>query len=158
MVDLEKYSGKWYEIFKIPFKWEQGCVKSTANYEVLNTESITLKNTCYFENGKSYSRSGKGVINHYEEDEYEYENEDDVMLKMTIEFTDGLPSDGPSPYWIHWTNYNFSVVGGPSEDHLWLLSRDENISKRELVSFMSYVDELGYDISRIEIQDNISVI
>jgi len=153
MVDLVKYSGLWHEIFKIPFKWETGCTGSTADYQVLEDGTISLENTCYLEDGKSYSRSGFAVL-----DKDQCTEENTVMQKLIIEFNDGKISDGPAPYWIHYTDYHFSVVGGPTEDFMWLLARKPEINNEDLIFFSNYVEKLGYNLDNVFLQKNVKVL
>ena len=50
-VDLEKYSGKWYEVASIPKNFQKGCSNTTAEYSRGKRGNITVINTCMV-NGK----------------------------------------------------------------------------------------------------------
>ena len=46
-VELPKYLGKWYEIAVIPYFWETGCVKTTAEYSMnKDNKSVRVENKC----------------------------------------------------------------------------------------------------------------
>ena len=151
--DLNRYMGKWYELLKIPFSWESNCVESFAEYENLGNGKISLKNTCVIDENKSYSREGVG----YESNIHNHKH-DTVMKKLTIEFTDGLPSDGPSPYWVHWTDYEYSLVGGPGDDKLWVLGREKKIPFKKLSKILELVNDLDYKSSKLELQNNVKIL
>ena len=51
-VDIQKYSGLWYEQAVIQFYFERGCTKTTANYSLnADGKSIRIDNSCV-RNGK----------------------------------------------------------------------------------------------------------
>lgn len=147
--NLDKYMGLWYEIFKIPYKWENGCVTATAEYNITNGNMISLKNTCYTKE-TSYSRSGIGEVN--------INTDPNVMKKLTIDFTDGLPSDGASEYWIYWTDYNYSIVGNSKKDKVWLLARSPHIHNEDLQKFTDYIHKIGYDTTKVMIVDGVYIL
>lgn len=151
--DPQRYAGEWHEIFKIPFFWEQGCTETRAQYQVIKKDLIQLTNTCVFADKKEFSRSGQAQLI-----ENKFNQQDQTVAKFLIEFNDGLPSDGVGDYWIHWTDYFFSVVGGPDRDFLWLLARKPVIIEKELEEFLRFVEELGYDLEKLELQKNVKVI
>ena len=46
-VELPKYLGKWYELGVIPYFWETGCVKTTAEYSMnKDNKSVRVENKC----------------------------------------------------------------------------------------------------------------
>ena len=60
-VDINKYSGVWYEQSVIPFYFEKGCTKTTATYSLnADGKSIKVLNECV-KNGKPISSTGKAV-------------------------------------------------------------------------------------------------
>ena len=86
------------------------------------------------------------------------DEEGTVQQKLVIQFTDGGPTDGPSPYWIHYTDYHFAVVGGPTDNYVWLLAREPIIKESDLWHYTDYVGFLGYDLDRVFLQKNVQVI
>ena len=116
-IDLQKYSGKWYEIARIPTIFEMNDTNVTATY-TLEGGVVRLLNESY-KNGKYTSISG-AVIPY---DEYNSK----LRVKFDIPF---LPEGN---YWIILcdSDYNFAVISEPNKEMLWILSRtkviDENI-------------------------------
>jgi len=147
----ERYIGRWYEIARLPFKWEQGCTHATADYSWDNkTQKMTIVNTCLKEIRPGvlsvvYGRTGHAHI-----------IDPRQPGKLEVKFDDGRPADPPGAYWIHWTDYDdFSFVGGKGasgELHLWVLSRKPQITLAESKWILSSATTLGYP-SRLLIAD-----
>ena len=45
-VDINRYSGLWYEIALIPYIFQLGCIKTTANYSLNANGTIRVENKC----------------------------------------------------------------------------------------------------------------
>jgi apolipoprotein D and lipocalin family protein len=51
--DLQKYLGKWYEICRLPLKWEdENATDITANYSLNVNGAIRVDNRCFDEDGE----------------------------------------------------------------------------------------------------------
>jgi apolipoprotein D and lipocalin family protein len=144
--DLNQYLGTWYEISRFPLKWESNCVNATAKYtkgEMDNT--IMVENTCIMENGSTYSRKGMASIpiNSGRKDH----------LKLV--FTDGLPSDGPSDYWVLDTDYTtYALVGNEKRDHAWILCRYPMMSSCLYSALVTHLKTLSYDTTKLVTHTN----
>ena len=52
-VDLERYVGLWYEIAKIPNRFQKQCARgTTATYELREDGRLDVVNRCVEENGE----------------------------------------------------------------------------------------------------------
>ncbi len=147
-LDLDRYSGLWYEVAKIPFIWEKDCDGATAEYQVKTGKNgqkyISVKNTCLRDDKPLRSRSAIAWIN----------NPNDPG-KLSLNFNDGLPSDGVGDYWLHATDYDtYSLVGGPTGKFLWILSRAEKMKRTQINRILNYAKELGYNIDIMKIWRN----
>jgi apolipoprotein D and lipocalin family protein len=60
-VDLEKYSGVWYEIAAFPTRFEKGCSNTTAEYQISEKGHVIVINRCTREN-KRTNIKGKAFI------------------------------------------------------------------------------------------------
>ena len=140
--DPHRYAGRWYEIARLRFKWEEGCTDATADYAWDDeTKQLKIVNTCLREIRPGvlavvYSRMGRAHI-----------PDPRQPGKLAIRFDDGGPADPPGSYWIHWSDYDdFSFVGGRGgeEPHLWVLSRKPKITLAEAQWVVQSVKTLGY--------------
>ena len=123
-VDLSRYAGRWYEIARLPNRFEKKCADSvTATYTLRSDGKIDVVNRCRKANGEYTTARGKAKI---------VDKKTNAKLKVTFFW----PFYGD--YWIldFGPNYEYAVVGAPNRDYLWILSRtpqlDEELYQRLL--------------------------
>lgn len=156
--DINKYMGKWYEIASIELFYEKPCYFSEAVYTKDNNK-ILVENICYDKNYKKlFSRKGEAYIKNIEEPGKLYLKFTDNKLNYVDAVNAVDPNvlikyssnPGESPYFIHYTDYdNISIVGSPTGNYLWILSRHKMIDMLRLKSLSIYIQNLGYDLSKI---------
>ena len=139
-LDIEKYMGEWYEIAKYEFKWENDCDNAKAIYKWDNVnQKINVENQCWVDGKMKRSRKAKAWV-----------PDSSDKGKLLINFDDGLPADiGPAPYWVHWTDYNDAIVGGPSGKFLWWLSRKPTVNYKEVEPMLKLIRTYGYDTNKL---------
>ena len=123
-VDLSRYAGRWYEIARLPNRFEKKCADSvTATYTLRSDGKVDVVNRCRKANGEYTTARGKAKI---------VDKKTNAKLKVTFFW----PFYGD--YWILdlGPNYEYAVVGAPNRDYLWVLSRtpylDEQLYQRLL--------------------------
>lgn len=144
-VNFDRYGGTWWEFGSYPLKWEANCDRSTAEYQFDSVKKVLkVTNNCWKDGKISYSRTGEAYVPNMND-----------QGKLRLNFTDGLPSDGESDYYIHWTDYdNYAIVGVPSGEYFWILTRKEKIPRSEIPRIVKLVQTYGYDIDRVSIPDD----
>jgi apolipoprotein D and lipocalin family protein len=138
--DAAAYMGKWYQIASIPQFYEKGCVRQTAEYTLL-TDRINVFNTCYDEKWEVITTiTGSAVP------------VDCNGASLRVVFPDQQMFDLPfANYLIHKTDYtNYAIVGSPTRNSFYILSRTPHMSVSEYKAFLVYADKLGYDSSKIK--------
>lgn len=138
-IDLNRYTGRWYEIARYWNPFERDCSTATADYVQEGQELIVI-NTCYDQNGNWRQNIGRAQP---------------TPTGLTVNFNYALdPSDGreisssPGDYRVLWTDYQtFSFVGGGP--FYWILSRKPVITQRELSVLSAKTVELGYNPQRL---------
>ena len=116
-VDLSRYVGQWYEIARLPNQFEKKCADSvTATYTLRSDGKIEVLNRCRKASGEFTTAKGKAKI---------VDKKTNAKLKVTFFW----PFYGD--YWILdlGPNYEYAVVGDPSRDYLWILSRTHQIDE-----------------------------
>ena len=120
-VDLERYLGKWYEIASYPAWFQKGCTASTAEYSLL-PDGIWVVNRCRKDrpDGPLKESKGKAEI---------VDTATNAKLKVWFFW----PFKGN--YWIIDLDpdYKWAVVGEPSREYLWILSRAPTMEKSQFI-------------------------
>lgn len=134
-VELEKYLGKWYEIARLPAKFQEGCDETTATYTLLKDGNISVLNQCT-KNGKMKQAKGKAKI---------VDKNSNAKLKVTFFW----PFYGD--YWIIklGNEYNYSVVGTPDRKYLWILSRTPQMNDKLYSQLIEYAKSKGFDVNKV---------
>jgi apolipoprotein D and lipocalin family protein len=139
--DIAKYMGIWWEIGKIPMKWETYCHRARAYYEWNDeTQKIIVINTCFLKDNTNKSRMATAIV----------DSSNSHPGRFLLNFDDGLPADeGWHPYWVLWTDYNYSIVGHPDKTYLWILSREKQINRSTLRTLLSKAKSFGYNTDKL---------
>jgi len=137
-VDLNLYAGTWYEIARIPNRFQDQCVKNvTATYTLRENGKIDVINRCVEEDGNVDEAEGIAQV----VDEISFS-------KLEVSFVSFL---GIRPFWgDYWIlgleeNYQYVVVGDPSRDYGWILSRTKKMKKEDLETCFKILREQRYD-------------
>ncbi len=136
-VDLERYSGKWYEIARYPHKFQEGCVGTQATYTLIG-DRLSVLNECYEESQPGKVRSAKGRA-------WVVDRETNAKLKVSFFW----PFSGD--YWIIdlGDNYEYAVVGHPKRKYLWILSRTRELRDTSYERILNRLENQGYDTSKL---------
>jgi apolipoprotein D and lipocalin family protein len=148
-LDPLRYQGLWWEVAKIPFIPEEGCVSASAVYSYdFNDNSFSVVNTCYYSNEKSVIIKGKAIVPCKE-----------YPGRLYVSFGGTYPTlydIKKGNYWIIYTDYEkFSVVTNPEETLMWVLSRSNLVSKYDVECLLMKVTSMGYNTSCLIINKNL---
>jgi apolipoprotein D and lipocalin family protein len=136
-VDLSRYAGRWYEIASFPTWFQKGCVGSTAEYSLRPDGGIDVLNQCRkAPDGAVDSAKGKAWV-----------TDPATNAKLKVQFFWPFRGD----YWIIdlGRDYDYAVVGHPSRDYLWILSRTPQMDAGSYERVLERVRQKGYDVSRL---------
>lgn len=136
-VDLSRYVGRWYEIARLPNRFEKKCADSvTADYALRTDGKIEVINRCRKANGEFTTSKGKAKIT---------DKATNAKLKVTFFW----PFYGN--YWILdlGSNYEYAVVGDPSRKYLWILSRTPQLDETIYQQLLTKMAERGFDTTKV---------
>lgn len=138
-VDLNKYTGTWYEIASFPQRFTKDCHCTTAEYGLSEEGYITVKNKCKKGsiNGKETSITGKAFV------------DDEVSnAKLKVQFF--WPLKGK--YWIIdlADDYSYAVVGHPNRESLWILCRKPQMDESIYNAIIARAKTIGFDVSKLQ--------
>ena len=136
-VDLSRYVGRWYEIARLPNRFEKKCADSvTATYALRPDGKIEVVNRCRKSSGEYTTAKGKAKI---------VDKKTNAKLKVTFFW----PFYGD--YWILdlGSNYEYAVVGDPSREYLWILSRTPRIEAALYQQLLGKMAARGFKTERM---------
>jgi apolipoprotein D and lipocalin family protein len=148
-VNLDQYLGKWYEVASIPQFFQRKCVGNTsAEYSSTNGELIKVVNSCDNKSGQRQTAEARAKVT---------DRTTNAKLKVTfVRIFDWIFAFGGN-YWIIdlAEDYSYAVVGEPSKEYAWILSRTPAISEQNLASATKSLISNGYDLCQVlsSIQD-----
>ncbi len=132
-VDLNRYLGVWYEIASIPNSFQRGCVATQATYTQRPDGRIGVENQCRQDSLDGPVRRAAGVA----------WVADDDPARLKVQFFWPFKGD----YWIIELdeNYRYAVVGHPTRDYLWILSRTPSMDPKLYQELLQRSAAQGYD-------------
>jgi len=135
-VDIDKYKGTWYEIARYEHFFEKGCKNVTATYELKDEEEIKVINRCtLIKNGNKKEAIGVAY------------STNKTNTKLKVSFFRPFYGD----YWILdlAKDYSYAVVGTPSREYLWILSRTKTLDKKTKEKILKTLPSLGFDTQKL---------
>jgi|TARA_R110002033_G_scaffold138808_5_gene177958 apolipoprotein D and lipocalin family protein len=130
-VDINRYLGTWYEIARYEHFFEKGCKNVSANYTLRDDNKIKVVNLCQkIDTNEKTKATGVAYTT----------NESASKLKVSF----FRPFYGN--YWVLMLDeeYKYALIGEPSREYLWILSRTKKLDKETLNKILDSLPALGY--------------
>jgi apolipoprotein D and lipocalin family protein len=142
-LNLNQYLGRWYEIVRLPIRYEDvGATDVTANYSLNAKGNIRVDNRCFDKDNQPKIAIGEAVP------------VDETNAKLKVNF---LPSvlrwlpftDGD--YWVLKIDfeYRIALVGTPDRKFLWVLARDSDLEENTLEEYLAEARRQGFDLKNL---------
>lgn len=137
-VDLNRYSGLWYEIARYPQWFEKNMTHVTAEY-IVNEDYVRVINRG-LRSGKHKMSKAKAFV---------VKNSGNARLR--VQFFWPFRAD----YWIIDLDpaYQWAVVSNSKKSTLWILSRTPLLPKETLDTILRNLSFRGFDLSKLELTD-----
>ena len=126
-VDLQKYSGVWYEIARLPNRFQKECAGNvSAEYTLRPDGKIRVVNRCQ-EAGTSRTKDAEGVARIAPEGKNSNSVLEVRFAPAFLSFLDSVWGD----YRIIALddNYRYALVGSNDRKYLWILSRTKTLDE-----------------------------
>lgn len=136
-VDLNRYMGKWYEIAKIPNRFQKKCAGDiTAEYKLQKDGTVLVVNSCLDDEGKRMVAKGIAKVS---------DPVTDAKLKVSFVRFLGVHLFW-GDYWIVGLDreYQYAIVGVPSRKYGWILGRRPELSNEEWIAVKDILRSQGY--------------
>ena len=135
-VELNKYLGSWYEIARYEHFFERDCKNVTANYSMMDSETIKVINRCTkIQTNEKKEAMGRAYAI------------DESNSKLKVSFFRPFYGD----YWVLMLdeNYKYAVVGTPSREYLWILARTSKLDEKIKNEILQKLPTLGFETSKL---------
>ena len=133
-VEIERYLGVWYEIARYEHFFEKGCSDVNATYTLREDGKIDVLNSC---NKEGEETTAKGIAY----------NTDESYSKLKVSFF--RPFYGNYQILMLGKNYEYAVIGEPSREYFWILSRTKQLDKNTTSLIVNAMPSLGYDANKL---------
>lgn len=132
-LDLNRYSGDWYEIARFDHKFERGMQQTKASYVLREDGKVDVLNTGV-KDGKPKEAKGVAKLT-------------DTPALLRVSFFRPFYSD--YRVMLLDDDYQYALVGSGSDDYLWILSRTPQISAGVKSKILAEAQRRGYDTSKL---------
>jgi apolipoprotein D and lipocalin family protein len=142
-VDLQKYSGVWYEIARLPNRFQKDCAGDvTATYTLNADRTLKVVNRCR-ETGKSEPKAAEGAGRVAKEDKG---GNSVLEVRFAPAFLSFLSS-----VWGDYRiialddSYRYAMVGSNDRKYLWILSRSPTLSDDIYRNLLAAATKQGFN-------------
>ena len=136
-VDLDRYTGTWYEIAKIPNRFQDQCINhTTATYTLRDDGRIDVLNRCQTESGEYDEAEGIARI-----------VDTETNAKLEVSFVEFF---GRNWFWgDYWIlalgeDYSWVVIGHPDQEYGWVLAREPELKAGVMDRIEQILKDNGY--------------
>lgn len=136
---LERYLGTWYEIARLPNRFEKDLEKVTANYSLNSDGSVLVLNKGFnVKSEKWEAAEGKA---------YFTGSEQKGALKVSFF---GPFYGGYNVIALDKMNYQYALVAGPKREYLWILARTPVLEKAITDELVGKAKSYGFSVDKLE--------
>jgi apolipoprotein D and lipocalin family protein len=145
-VDLERYAGRWFEIARLPNRFQKRCgCCVTASYELRPDGRLTVVNECRGEGDRAIRAEGEARL----------ADPDGPSSRLKVRFAPGFLSFLPFVWGDYWIlelapDYGHVLIGEPKRKYLWILAREPALPDEVYERLLGEAESMGYDISKVE--------
>jgi apolipoprotein D and lipocalin family protein len=144
-VDLPRYAGLWYEVARLPNRFEKKCAGDvTAEYKLKSADRLEVVNRCRKSDGKMTEAVGEAKL----------ADRKGPNSRLKVRFAPGFLSFLPFVWGDYQIielapDYTHAVVGDPSRKYLWFLSRSPQMDEATYLRLLEAARSQGFDVSKL---------
>lgn len=144
-VDLARYAGRWYEIARLPNRFQDRCAGDvSATYTLRDDGRFAVLNECRKANG-SMARA-EGLARRAEQA--------GPPSRLKVRFAPAWLSFLPQVWGDYWIlelhpDYRHALVGDPARRYLWILSRTPDLDAADYASLVAAAEAKGFEVAAL---------
>lgn len=143
-VDVQRYTGRWYEIARFPMSFQKADEKAYAEYGLRPDGKLSVHNVATAPDGSTRDIRGSATVLNPGENSR-------LLVQFDAWFGRFIPKPEEGNYWILHVNADYSqaLVGTPDRKFMWILARKPEISTAAYDVLVQKAKALGYDTQRL---------
>lgn len=141
-LDLNRYSGLWYEVGRLPLRWEDADASDiTAEYTPEDDGSLRVDNRCIDKDGAPSQAIGRANPVNGQAGR--------LQVSFLPQFLQWVPFT-KGDYWVLKIDdaYTVALVGTPDHRNLWLLAREPHIDDATKAAYLAEATRQGFDLGK----------
>ena len=132
-IELDRYLGTWYEIARFDHRFERGLTQPQAEYSLREDGKISVVNTGIKDGKEKRSTAVAKTTN------------TPALLRVSF----FRPFYGDYRVLLLDEDYRYALVGGSSDDFLWILARQPQLDEETKALILAEAQRRGYDIGKL---------
>jgi apolipoprotein D and lipocalin family protein len=143
-VDLSRYQGLWFEIARLPNRFQDLCKSNVnASYTVESAGSVKVENRCLTDKNELKQVVGQA------------RSVNAGNSKLEVRFAPAWLSWLPLVWGDYWVlhledDYSAAVVGSPDRKFLWVLSRTQQMPKARFDELLTKARVQGFAVEQVQ--------
>ena len=149
-VDLARYQGRWYEVARLPNRFEEKCAGDvTAEYTLRADGRVGVVNSCRRKTGETTAAEGVARL----------ADRRGPNSRLKVRFAPSFLSFLPFVWGDYQIielapDYSHAVVGSPDRKYLWILSRNPRMDEATYLRLVEAAGSQGFDVSRLIVTEH----
>ncbi|WP_194437150.1 lipocalin family protein [Vibrio fluminensis] len=136
--NVDRYTGKWYEIARLNHSFEEGLENVTAEYIAKENDGLAVVNRGYDpESGEWRQANGKAFFVNHSDSGY-------LQVSFFGPFYGSYVIFG-----LDKQDYQYAFVSGPTLDYLWLLARTPKVEQSLIDQFVEQAASRGFNTQEL---------
>lgn len=136
--DINRYTGRWYEIARLDHRFERGLSDVTAEYALQDDNSVSVLNRGY-----------DGETQQWDEAEGRAKFVGDPNRgSLKVSFF-GPFYGGYHIIALDHDNYQWAMISGPTRDYLWILSREPRMDASVYDALLTQARDSGFALDEL---------
>lgn len=143
-IDLSRYAGLWYEVARLPNRFQEKCDGDVTAQYTLEGDRIRVVNRCRKANGEITGAKGVARL----------ASKTGPNSRLKVRFAPSFLSFLPFVWGDYQVmeldpDYKYALIGEPGRKYLWILSRTPQMEEATYDKLTELAASQGFDVSKL---------